>query len=188
MKKLEDKRTWQEKKAGIQGDVAISVVISVLVFISSYLFLPIDTSHLKELPDRLALTISCLFVSSFSVLMGIYLVGQIRGNSNAIDPVNGGAENLVDVRNRILRNTTEQFILHVMAMLTLTLFLEGTSMKVIPILSGIFLIARGIYQFGYMSSPMKRGYGFGSTFFPTIFVYAYCTFCIVTKLMKIYFV
>ena len=183
MKKLEDKRTWQEKKAGIQGDVAISVVISVLVFISSYLLLPIDTSHLKELPDRLALTISCLFVSSFSVLMGIYLVGQIRGNSNAIDPVNGGAENLVDVRNRILRNTTEQFILHVMAMLTLTLFLEGTSMKVIPILSGIFLIARIAFQIGYISSPIKRAYGFASTFLPTVAVYAYCTFRMVQRLI-----
>lgn len=94
-----------------------------------------------------------------------------------------GAENLVDVRNRILRNTTEQFILHVMAMLTLTLFLEGTSMKVIPILSGIFLTARIAFQIGYISSPIKRAYGFASTFLPTVAVYAYCTFRMVQRLI-----
>nr|XP_022320696.1 transmembrane protein 79-like [Crassostrea virginica] len=181
--KQKDKRSFQQKKAFVIKQIATSIAISVTVFVVSYLYLPINTSHLKELPDRLALTISCLFVSSFSVLMGIYLVGQIRGNSNAIDPVNGGAENLVDVRNRILRNTTEQFILHVMAMLTLTLFLEGTSMKVIPILSGIFLTARIAFQIGYISSPIKRAYGFASTFLPTVAVYAYCTFRMVQRLI-----
>ena len=178
--KQKDKRSFQQKKAFVIKQIATSVVISVTVFVVSYLYLPINTSHLKELPDRLALTISCLFVSSFSVLMGIYLVGQIRGNSNAIDPVNGGAENLVDVRNRILRNITEQFILHVMAMLTLTLFLEGTSMKAIPILTGIFL---DNVRIACQTSPINRAYGFASTFLPTVAVYAYCTFRMIQRLI-----
>lgn len=46
--------------------------------------------------------------------------------------------------------------MHMMAMLALTVFLEGSSMKVIPILSGIFLIARIVYHIGYMFSPTKK--------------------------------
>lgn len=158
-------------------DSVVSTVITAIAFLLSYFFLPIDTSTLTTLPDRLSLTIPCLFVSSLSIVMGIVAVGSVRGNSNAIDPVYGRSEHLVDVPNRILRNTTEQFILHMMAMLALTVFLEGSSMKVIPILSGIFLIAR------IVSSPTKRAYGFVSTFFPTICVYAYCIFCIATKIL-----
>ena len=178
--KQKDKRSFQQKKAFVIKQIATSIVVNVTVFVVCYLYYPINTSHLKELPDRLALTISSLFVSSFTVLMGIYLVGQIRGNSNAIDPVNGGAENLVDVRNRILRNIREQFILHVMAMLTLTLFLEGTSMKVIPILTGIFL---DNVRIAFQTSPINRAYGFASTFLPTVAVYAYCTFRMIQRLI-----
>lgn len=182
--KDKDKRTHDEKKASVIKQMLISVSISSTVFVLSYLYLPIYTSHLTELPDRLALTICCLFVSSFSIIMGIHAVGNVRGSSNAIDPVYGGAENLVDIPNRILRNTTEQFFLHMMAMLTLTVFLDGSSMKVIPILCGIFLIARIVFQIGYMSSPMKRAYGFASTFLPTLGVYLYCTCCIIHQLFN----
>lgn len=134
----------------MERDSVVSTVITAIVFLLSYLFLPIDTSTLTTLPDRLSLTIPCLFVSSLSIVMGIVAVGSVRGNSNAIDPVYGRSEHLVDVPNRILRNTTEQFILHMMVMLALTVFLEGSSMKVIPILSGIFLIARIVYHIGYI--------------------------------------
>ena len=174
--KQKDKRSWQEKKASVRKQIATSVAISSTVFVVSYLYLPINTSHLKDLPDRLALTISCLFVSSFSIFVGIFGVFNVRGNTNAIDPVEGGSENLVFVPNQILRNTTEQFLLHFIAMMTLTLFLEGASMKVIPILCGIFLVARIVYQVGYMASAMSRGYGFASTFLPTVAVYLFCSF------------
>lgn len=179
----EDKRTFKEKKGRMERDSVLSTVITAIVYLLSYLFLPIDTSNLTTLPDRLALTIPCLFVSSLSIVMGIVAVGIVRGNSNAIDPVYGRSEHLVNVPNRILRNTTEQFILHVMAMLTLTVFLDGRSMKVLPILCGIFLIARIVYHIGYMSSPTNRAYGFVSTFFPTISVYAYCIFCIAREIL-----
>lgn len=181
--KEKDKRTFKEKKASVIRQIITSVSISGTVFALSYLYLPINTSDLIELPDRLALTICCLFVSSFSIIMGVHAVGNVRGNTNAIDPVYGGAENLVDVPNRILRNTTEQFFLHMMAMLTLTVFLQGSSMRAIPILCGVFLVARIVYQVGYMSSPMKRGYGFAGTFLPTLCVYAYCIYCILQKIV-----
>lgn len=151
----EEKRTFKEKKGRMERDSVVSTVITAIVFLLSYLFLPIDTSTLVTLPDRLSLTIPCLFVSSLSIVMGIVAVGSVRGNSNAIDPVYGRSEHLVDVPNRILRNTTEQFILHMMAMLALTVFLEGSSMKVITILSGIFLIARIVYHVGYIVCPLR---------------------------------
>ncbi|XP_048779135.2 transmembrane protein 79-like [Ostrea edulis] len=184
--KTKDKRTFQEKKAHIIKQIFTSLSVSGTVFVLSYKFLPINTSNVTELTERLAFTICCLFVSSFSIIMGIRAVGNVRRNTDAIDPVYGGGENLVDVPNRILRNTTEQFFLHMMAMLTLTLFLEGSSMKAIPILSGIFLTARIVFQYGYMSSPMNRAYGFASTFIPTLLTYVYCTFCIVRKIIGAY--
>lgn len=82
-----DKRTFKEKKGRMERDSVVSTVITAIVFLLSYLFLPIDTSTLTTLPDRLSLTIPCLFVSSLPIVMGIVAVGSVRGNSNAIDPV-----------------------------------------------------------------------------------------------------
>lgn len=182
--KEKDKRTHDEKLAVIIKEIIASAIISSTVFILSYLYLPINTSGLKELPDRLTLTISCLFVSSFAIHLGIFGVFRFRAFTNAIDPVYGKSENLVFLPNQILRNTTGQFFLHMMAMLTLTLFLQGSSMKAIPILCGIFLIARILFQVGYTASPMKRAYGFASTFLPTVAVYVYCTYCLINKLLN----
>lgn len=81
-----DKRTFKEKKGRMERDSVVSTVITAIVFLLSYLFLPIDTSTLVTLPDRLSLTIPCLFVSSLSIVMGIVAVGSVRGNSNAIWP------------------------------------------------------------------------------------------------------
>lgn len=122
--------------------------------------------------------------SSCLQCLGIFGVFRFRAFTNAIDPVYGKSENLVFLPNQILRNTTEQFFLHMMAMLTLTLFLQGSSMKAIPILCGIFLIARIVFQVGYTASPMKRAYGFASTFLPTVAVYVYCTYCLINKLLN----
>lgn len=98
--KEKDKRTHDEKLAVIIKEIIASAIISSTVFILSYLYLPINTSGLKELPDRLTLTISCLFVSSFAIHLGIFGVFRFRAFTNAIDPVYGKSENLVFFRTR----------------------------------------------------------------------------------------
>lgn len=59
----EEKRTFKEKKGRMERDSIVSTVITATVFLLSYFFLPIDTSTLTTLPDRISLTIPCLFVS-----------------------------------------------------------------------------------------------------------------------------
>lgn len=159
----------------------ISLCVTGAFFILSFLYLPIDTSNLTELDDRLGFTICCLFVSALSIVMGI-VAADLRGNSDPIDQVYDASENLVNVPSRILQNTTEQFILHMITMLTLTLFIQGSSMIIIPILSAIFLIARTVYHF----YPVIRGYALISTFLPTMIVYTFCIFCCILKILGAY--
>uniref|UniRef100_A0A8W8KYS5 Uncharacterized protein n=1 Tax=Magallana gigas TaxID=29159 RepID=A0A8W8KYS5_MAGGI len=152
----------------------ISLSVTGVFFL---LCLPIDTSNITELDDRLGFTICCLFVSALSIVMCI-VAADMRGNSDPID----ASENLVNVPSRILQKTTEQFLLHMITMLTLTLFIQGSSMIIIPILSAIFLIARTVYQF----YPIIRGYALMCTFLPTMIVYTYCTVCCILKIFSAY--
>lgn len=156
----------------------ISLSVTGVFFL---LCLPIDTSNITELDDRLGFTICCLFVSALPIVMGI-VAADMRGNSDPIDQVYDASENLVNVPSRILQKTTEQFLLHMITMLTLTLFIQGSSMIIIPILSAIFLIARTVYQF----YPIIRGYALMCTFLPTMVVYAYCMVCCILKIFSAY--
>lgn len=161
----------------------ISLSVTGVFFLLSVIYLPIDTSNITELDDRLGFTICCLFVSALPIVMGI-VAADMRGNSpsDPIDQVYDASENLVNVPSRVLQKTTEQFLLHMITMLTLTLFIQGSSMIIIPILSAIFLIARTVYQF----YPIIRGYALMCTFLPTMVVYAYCMVCCILKIFSAY--
>lgn len=86
---------------------------------------------------------------------------------------------MVDVPNRILRNTTEQFLLHAVGLLTLSTFLDEASLKILPILSCDFVIFRMLFWWGYLNAPLNRAVGMSGTAITTIFVYAYCMYCII---------
>lgn len=159
----------------------ISLSVTGVFFLLSVLYLPIDTSNITELDDRLGFTICCLFVSALPIVMCI-VAADMRGNSDPIDQVYDASENLVNVPSRVLQKTTEQFLLHMITMLTLTLFIQGSSMIIIPILSAIFLIAYTVYQF----YPIIRGYALMCTFLPTMVVYSYCMVCCILKIFSTY--
>ena len=176
------------EKPTIMKQYVVPALVTGALFVLCCLFFPFDTYNVTELADRIGFAICCLFISSFSIIMGIFASGHPRGNSNAHDSVNGGTEDVVGIPDRNFRNTTEQFLLHAVAMLTLTLFLEGSSMKVMPILSGIFLLSRILSQVGYshLHSPIFIEFGFASSFIPTLTVYMYCLVCIITKTLSVY--
>ncbi|VDI64251.1 Hypothetical predicted protein [Mytilus galloprovincialis] len=178
-----DEKTLEEKKKLINKQKGAAVVMIILIFTTGFYYCPINVKDVKTPAERLVFTIRCLFVSSFSIVFAIRSVALTRKNTNAIDPVNGGGESLVDVPNRILRNTVEQFFLHMIALLTLSSFLDEGSMKAIPMLTFIFIFGRTLFYLGYTYSPLYRALGFASTFLPTIATYAYCSFCIVKSLV-----
>lgn len=155
-------------------------VACLLLFLVCFWALPINTAGLKAPADRLVFTFRWLFVSSLSILFALFGVLKVRGTSNAVDPINGGSENLTEVPNRILRNTVEQYFLHMSGLIMLTTILEPSSLKAIPILVGLFLLGRITFWFGYTRSPFNRSFGFMATLVPTLVVYGYCVYRLIT--------
>ncbi|VDI64252.1 Hypothetical predicted protein [Mytilus galloprovincialis] len=178
-----EKKIIKEKRAWVNKQIGSAVVLTTVIFITIFYYSPLSVKGVSTTADRLVFTFRCLFVSSFSIIFGIHTVGSVRGSTKAIDPVNGGGESLVEVPNRILRNTVEQFFLHMIALLTLSSFLDEGSMKAIPILTFIFILGRILFYFGYTYDPIYRGLGFASTFLPTIATYLYCSFRILQTLL-----
>ncbi len=64
---------------------------------------------------------------------------------NPLDPKNQGS---TEVLGRILTNTVEQFVMFVVATLSLSTYLNPDQMKIIPIFVILWVIGRLLFQFG----------------------------------------
>lgn len=164
----------------IRIQIFSAIATCVVVFLVGFNTLPINTTGLKAPADRLVFAFRWLFISSLTIVFALFGVLNVRGKSNAVDPINGGAENLTEVPNRILRNTMEQFFLHMAGLLMLSTILEPSSLKAIPILVLLFLLGRVTFALGYRSSPFNRSYGFMTTLIPNLAVYGYCLYRLFT--------
>ncbi|CAC5374782.1 unnamed protein product [Mytilus coruscus] len=176
------KKPFEENKSLAKKQIVATIIFNVLFFAVGK-SLPIDTSQLTTPTDRLTYTIRWLFLSSLTIMFAMFGVLRVRGNTDAIDPLNGSAENLVELPNRILRNTTEQFLLHAFAVLTFSTFLDESSMNNIPLMVVLFILGRFFYAVGFSSAAMHRSFGFNMTFGPTFITYIRCTYNVISTLI-----
>lgn len=138
--------------------------------------IPLDTETLKTPQDRIVFTFRWMLISILPLISAIFDVLNVRGTTNAINPIAGNSEHLVEVPNRILRNGIEQFLLHAIGLLALTTYLDETCMSAIPVLVSMFFVGRVFYSLGFKSSERNRGFGFFITFLPTLITYGYCLY------------
>lgn len=138
--------------------------------------IPLDTETLKTPQDRIVFTFRWMLITILPLISAIFDVLNVRGTTNAINPIAGKSEHLVEVPNRILRNGMEQFLLHAIGLLALTTYLDETCMSAIPVLVSMFFVGRVFYSLGFKSSERNRGFGFFITFLPTLITYGYCLY------------
>ena len=161
----------------IPVQVAMGVSGNIIVSVVAYMAMRSRVPVLENPCDRLLYTIRWLFLSGMVIFVMAFNVARIRGQSAAINPLTGH-EHFVEVANRILRNTVEQFLLHAVGLVTLSTFLRADSMVAVPMFVSLFVIGRLVYWWGYSRNAMWRGPGWEITVFPTTGLYIYCCFCL----------
>ena len=107
------------------------------------------------------------------LLAGIIAVSINRFSSKAINPLAGAESASMGVHLRYLSNTLEQFVLFFTASLVLSTFLDSHSMKLIPILTILFVLGRIAFWVGYLQNPLNRGFGMVVTLYPTVAILFY---------------
>lgn len=160
-----ESRSKPEDKAYVERQIRFSIILWICSAVSWYFLVP---SHSLDLESPWKRIIYALRWQIFALLPVLFLIRQIantRLNSKAIDPVNGGGEHLVGIYQRILVNTTEQFILHFIGVMVLSSYLTTETMKFIPFFVIMFLIGRILFYIGYTSSsPLNRAVGMAFNF------------------------
>ncbi|XP_062888760.1 uncharacterized protein LOC134337563 [Mobula hypostoma] len=161
---------------------AISSVFVALLFIpwilyGLYLFVPFDSPPCPDLTSRMTYTLRCNIIAIIPVLLGVVIGSLSRLCSTAIDPLDTNVRAVL-IHQRYVGNSIEQFVIYFLNVAVMATYLHQEHLKIIPILSGLFAVARLLYWITAGLSSAYRGFGFGLTFFPTLAMLAYNCYCL----------
>lgn len=170
------------KAAVVKKTSAVAAVITATVFVALYQILP-ELDGMEAPVDRLIFTLRCNVFAALMVFAGIEAVAIMRGGSEAIDPLAGKESRAIRISGNYTENTLQQFVLFFVATMALSTFLDdGASMRVVPILTIIFVLARIVFWVGYLRDPILRSPGMAATGAPIIVTLAYVVYRIVREI------
>ena len=142
-----------------------------------YKYLPLPVPEVNGVADQLVYAMRWQMPAVGLVLYYILDVASARRNTGVVDPVAGQKEpESLTVRRSVLQNTIEQLLLHSPSMLVLATYLRPDQLKLIPLLSCLFVVGRLWYRAGYIDPSnlrTNRANGFALSIIPTGSVIAY---------------
>ena len=129
--------------------------------------LGLNRLHVHSLSDRVIFTVRHQLPGLLAILISVLHVSLTRAFTLAVNPLSGN-EHLVEVGNRVLQNTVEQYLLTAVNQLILATHVTEAHLRFIPLISVTFLIGRILFLVGYIRSPNYRGLGFNLSFLPVL--------------------
>ncbi|RWS01267.1 hypothetical protein B4U79_11065 [Dinothrombium tinctorium] len=128
---------------------------------------------LNTLPAKLEFVLKYQTPGLFTVLLCVFYVIMRRVTTPAINPMSGN-EIYVEAASKILTNTLEQYVLHLVSQLILAAYIDGpTLIKIVPLLAVFFFVGRITFIIGY---PLQRAFGWWLTFGPNVAAVGYCAY------------
>lgn len=160
----EEMRKWRvDRKSYIPiflPQLALSFVATFSVLYGGYYMchsIPVPKS--SSLEDKFTFYIRCcVFPCAVLLFLAIMGVANKRGSTPAANPLAGMDHHLV-VEKNYLTNTVEQTLVFLMINLTLTTYLDASEMKILPIYTLLWLVARFFFRVGYGINPKYRSFG-----------------------------
>lgn len=147
---------------GMAGAVAFAIAVVVA---AGWLGAPAPDA--PSAGDRLAFALRCDAWAALAFLAGIAVIASQRFFTAQIDGSLPARTRTLEVHRAYLQNTTEQLLLLLVAHLAHAAIGPASRLWVLPVLVGIFLVARAAFWIGYLVHPPARAFGFAATFYPT---------------------
>ena len=148
---------------GIFGMLFTSISFYIGYYHGDFI-LPTTGAGNMHLSARLAYALCCSFPMLLSLYAGVQVIGTKRALTGAVNPL-AGNERLVQVDKNYLTNTLEQFVLGLTFMLIVAAYADSPQvLRLLPLYSAVFMIARISFWVGYSISPFYRTTGISMSF------------------------
>ncbi|KAL1023258.1 hypothetical protein UPYG_G00038370 [Umbra pygmaea] len=157
--------------------VLASLVFTAALLYALYFYAPIDAPDCPDLGSRLTFTLCCCAIAAVPVLLAM-LVGAMCQfctgtlNTSEVLPRRPAIQQL------FVSASIEQLSLYVLNLLVLATFIPQDQLRVVPILTGVYIGGRLIYWLClHLCSPW-RGFGSGLTVFPLLAMVGFNLYCL----------
>lgn len=155
--------------------VALSGIVAALFFSFSYilicaLYFPFSIPEIDSETDKLFFACQNALFAALPLGGGMFAVMArkfLRPATLDGEPVLDGSR--LDIHIRFVRDTTQNLILFLIMLFNMAMYLEGDFLRLIPVLTSWFIIARLHYWAAYLLSPPHRIFGAAATLAPTLF-------------------
>lgn len=151
-----------QKKVAIGAVSGVVSMITLVVFL--YWLLP-SIENMNETLDRIVFTFWMNAVAILPLFAGIIVVGNNRFLTDAIDPLRHAENRVIEINERYLDNTLQQYLVFLVGTVALSTFLDEQSMKLIVALTVVFILARIVFWVGYRIDPLYRAPGMAATIY-----------------------
>lgn len=122
--------------------------------------------------ERLAFAGKWTALGAMPLFAAIIAVGNARALSDAIDPTAGEESKAMIIDGRVVDNTTQQYVLFVAACLAVASVSRGDQLGLLAAAAVIFTFCRFAFWIGYRIDPLYRAFGFASTAYLNIILFA----------------
>ncbi|CAH6903962.1 transmembrane protein 79 [Phodopus roborovskii] len=151
---------------------AVASVVAALIFFpcflyGAYAFLPFDAPRLPTMSSRLIYTLRCGVFATFPIVLGLLVYGLSLLCFSALRPF-GEPRREVEIHRQYVAQSVQLFILYFFNMAVLSTYLPQDTLKLLPLLTGLFAISRLIYWLTFAVGRSFRGFGYGLTFLPLL--------------------
>jgi len=123
--------------------------------------------------DRIALVLKDAVFALLPGVIGICIVAAQRLNPSMFVGQVPKPNSAVDINNRFILNTFEQFTAYFVANAGLAMYCPPEEARSLPLLTMLFVMGRILFWIGYHRNPYLRAFGFGITFYPTVVAFAW---------------
>ncbi|XP_072503335.1 transmembrane protein 79 [Notamacropus eugenii] len=145
---------------------AALIVFPCLLY-GAYAFLPFDAPRLPTMSSRLVYTLRCGVFATFPIILGLLVYGLSLLCFSALRPF-GEQQREVEIHRQYVAQSVQLFILYFFNLAVLATYLPQDTLKLLPLLTGLFAISRLVYWLTFAVGRSFRGFGYGLSFLPLL--------------------
>ncbi|XP_068432049.1 transmembrane protein 79 [Clinocottus analis] len=170
----DDKYYLCEQLCGSKLTTALSTAAAGLLFPlllwGGYALLPFDPPQLGSAPLRVVYTLRCAFFGIVPILLGVVVQGVARLRYSALKPLYQGKRlhREVAVHWHYVNESLALFLIYFLQLAVMATYISQDLLKLVPLLTIIFVFGRLIYWLCLSLDSSIRGLGFGFSFFPIL--------------------
>ena len=129
---------------------------TIILVYATYTWIWPAFSGPSSLADRLAFSLQCTFFAFLPTVATALTIVIKRMVDGVHDPLRGFESRQLRIHGRVNDTNLQHFVWFAICCLALSTRLESGEMRILPILTGIFIAARFVYWWGFSSGNALR--------------------------------